>query len=85
MALSLRGWGEGADAGEEECVALEWLATESGPGCRWSTQRKPHGRGSQSSAFCGCVGSVAIGPGRAGEASGGSDPVWRLSASVIGS
>jgi len=34
MAISLRGWGEGADASAKECIALEWLNTETGPGCR---------------------------------------------------
>ncbi len=34
MAVSLRGWGEGADPSIKECVALEWLNTDTGRGCR---------------------------------------------------
>ena len=88
MAVSLRGWGEGADPSEKECVALEWLNTESGPGCRvvdaaeTSWAREP------------ILGRMlsreeALATGRAKEAFGVSDVVWlndeRLSASVNGS
>ena len=34
MAVSLRGWGDGADTAAKECVALEWRNGDSGPGCR---------------------------------------------------
>lgn len=33
MAVSIRGWGEGADNKVKECVALEWRNADSGPGC----------------------------------------------------
>ena len=34
MAISLRGWGEGATPELKECVVLQWRNTETGPGCR---------------------------------------------------
>jgi hypothetical protein len=34
MAVSLRGWGDGADTSSKECVALDWRNGDSGPGCR---------------------------------------------------
>src|SRR5215471_16075609 len=33
MAVSLHGWGEGADSSLKECVALEWRNLDSGPAC----------------------------------------------------
>lgn len=34
MAVSLRGWGEGEDKATRECVSLEWINADNGPGCR---------------------------------------------------
>lgn len=34
MAISIRGWDDGADANAKECVALEWRVINGGPGCR---------------------------------------------------
>src|SRR5688500_18749553 len=33
MAISLAGWGEGANPMTKECVALEWRNADSGTGC----------------------------------------------------
>lgn len=75
MAVSLRGWGDGADPMAKECVALEWLNTDTGPGCRvvdakstyWATQ-KVLGRMLSREEALAC--------GRAVEAFAISDVVW---------
>ena len=88
MAISLRGWGEGADASAKECIALEWLNTETGPGCRvvdaidtsWAKEQMLGRMLSR---------EEALASGRAAEAFAISDVVWlndaRLAGSVNGS
>lgn len=74
MAVSLRGWGEGAAPSEKECVALEWLTTESGPGCRVVDAEKTSWAGEP---MLGRMPSreEMLGTGRAKEAFGVSDVV----------
>ena len=88
MAVSLRGWGDGADPLIKECVALEWLTTDAGPGCRVvdapdTSWAKEHILGRMLSR------EEALASGRAAEAFAVSDVVWvndqRLPNSVNGS
>jgi len=88
MAVSLRGWGSGADPLLKECVALEWRQTETGPGCMvvdgsatsWAKE-----------LILGRILSraAALASGRATEAFAVSDTVWlhdsRLQHAVHGS
>lgn len=88
MAVSIRGWGDGADPLIKDCVALEWFNTDAGPGCRvvdapattWA-QEQVLGRMLSR--------EEALGSGRAAEAFAVSDAVWvhdpRLPASLTGS
>ena len=88
MAVSLRGWGDGADPLIKECVALEWLTTDAGPGRRVvdapdTSWAKEHILGRMLSR------EEALASGRAAEAFAVSDVVWvndqRLPNSVNGS
>lgn len=88
MAVSLRGWGDGADPSIKECVALEWLNTDTGPGCRVvdapdTTWAKEQILGRMLSR------EEALASGRATEAFAVSDVVWvndqRLPDSLNGS
>jgi hypothetical protein len=75
MAVSLRGWGEGADPSIKECVALEWFVTDSGPGCRVVDAQDTSWAKEQ---FLGRMlsRSEAMGSGRAAEAFAVSDAIW---------
>ena len=88
MAVSLRGWGEGADPTEKECVALEWVQSETGPGCRVSDAATcPWGN--ESSLGRKLSREEALANGVAQEAFVVTDAVWaediRLSAALAGS
>lgn len=75
MAVSLRGWGDGADPSIKECVALQWLNTDTGPGCRivdapdtsWANEQILGRMLSR---------EEALASGRAAEAFAVSDVVW---------
>jgi len=75
MAISIRGWGDGADTDAKECVALEWRVINGGPGCR--VVDAPGSRW----AHEGTLGRMllredALSSGRAKEAFSVSDSVW---------
>jgi hypothetical protein len=75
MAVSLRGWGEGADPSLKECIVLEWTNSDTGPGClivdaqdtSWAKE-KIFGRMLSR--------EEALASGRATEAFAVSDVVW---------
>jgi hypothetical protein len=76
MAVSLHGWGEGADPSVKECVALEWRNTETGPACRMVDASETAWAKEQ------ILGRMlsreqALASGRATEAFAVADAVWR--------
>ncbi|WP_083893620.1 hypothetical protein [Herbaspirillum sp. B65] len=75
MAISIRGWGDGADTIAKECVALSGRVINGGPGCR--VLDAPGSRW----AHEGILGRMllredALSSGRAKEAFSVSDFVW---------
>jgi len=75
MAISMRGWGNGADKDAKECVALEWRVINGSPGCR--VLDAPGSRWERE----GVLGRMlsredAFSSGRAKEAFSISDAVW---------
>ncbi|MFJ4144998.1 DUF2199 domain-containing protein [Pseudomonas sp. NPDC089734] len=85
MAVSIDGWGTGADPALKECVALEWYQGEAGPGCRvLDAPDSPWA----SHAILGRMlpRDQAMNAGKASEAFAISDAVWlndqRLSAAL---
>jgi hypothetical protein len=87
LAVSLRGWGDGADPSIKECVVLDWRNTNSGPACMVaeasaSTWAGEHILGRMLSR------DEALTCGRAQEAFAVSDAVWqsdvRLSQALAG-
>lgn len=86
MAVSLRGWGVGANKEDKECVVLEWRVGQTGPGCAvidapysmWSGEKNLGRMLSREEALV---------SGRAKEAFAVADVVWvsdtRLEAALV--
>jgi hypothetical protein len=82
MAVSLHGWGQGADASLKECVALKWQIFDTGPGCTvLDAAESPWAADSLLGRMLSRA--EALSSGRAKEAFNVTDAVWAFDARLL--